>query len=232
MQVGGFEAMIWLSAACVLILILIYLPFSVTMQVAFSWPTAHFSVTVRYLFMHYTYRSKKHNPQSGVSASDSVAGANSGQPVASTPTILPQVDQIFSILTDIKRYLSTVRVTELCWTTELGVGDASKTAVLCGLAWTFKGMIIGILADQIDFQREPEIDIRPKFSTVVCTTDARCILKSSLGKAMFAGWRLYRLLRSRKARDAHAAAGSSHSIPDADGNGEFERNGGRQHDHR
>lgn len=225
---GGLSVLWVISGIILCIVCLLLLPLSLVVRVAYEWPTFQFSLTLHFLrYIQHTFRSGKPDSNTVHPAEEQ----GSLEPV-NQPGILAQVDRLIELLPDVKSRVTAFRMKSFYWDSTIGVGDAAHTAVISGFVWTVKGMIMGILTDWFLFDCEPDLTVTPCYSGLALTTEARCILRCPLGKTMWAGWRLYRLLRSQKARDAHASGRASDSIPDADSDGELEGNGGRQHDYR
>lgn len=61
----------------------------------------------------------------------------------------------------IKQTLSRVHMTDLSWSTRVGIGDAAYTAVLIGWVWSIKSIIIGYLSYQIHFEQTPKLQVVP-----------------------------------------------------------------------
>jgi hypothetical protein len=61
----------------------------------------------------------------------------------------------------IKQTLTRVHMTHWSWSTRIGVGDAAYTAVLIGLVWSIKSIIIGYLSYQIRFEQTPKLQVVP-----------------------------------------------------------------------
>lgn len=84
--------------------------------------------------------------------------------------------------------LKHVRVTKLSWSTKLAFREADYTAVTSGLIWGVKSFLVGALSYRVHMQSAPQLSVRPIFGTSPqFATEMNCIVKISLGYAMYAG---------------------------------------------
>jgi hypothetical protein len=62
------------------------------------------------------------------------------------------------------------------WKTTVGINDAMYTAIITGLFWSIKGVIISIASRKSRLQNLT-IDVQPDFSRTAITSRLICILK-------------------------------------------------------
>ena len=113
--------------------------------------------------------------------------------------LLPIIDDVLRLLT-IKKW---------SWNIELGVDDAALTGILTGLAYGLAGIINHFLLTKIRFLSLPTSTVTPHFNEPIMHADLHCIVKSRLGKAIYAAIRIFILLHRRGAH-----GGSSNPIAD------------------
>ncbi|MCY0877072.1 MAG: DUF2953 domain-containing protein [Firmicutes bacterium] len=212
----------------VLVILLLSLPLSLAVHASYRNQVFEFSLKLHYLrVIQHTFRSGRPD-----SSTAHPTESQSPIPAEQQPGLIEQFDRLMDLLPDVRARIVDFHMKSLRWESTIGLGDAAHTAVISGLGWTVKGLVMGILTDWFAFDCHPELSIVPVYGDLALTTEATCILRCPLGKAMWAGWRLYRLLRSEKGRDAHANGRASNRFPDANGDGESERDGGREHHYR
>ncbi|PYE51678.1 DUF2953 domain-containing protein [Paenibacillus barcinonensis] len=61
----------------------------------------------------------------------------------------------------VKQTLQRVHITRLLWSTTIGTGDAAYTAMLTGMLWSVKSMMIGFLTYQMRFRTAPVLEVNP-----------------------------------------------------------------------
>jgi hypothetical protein len=64
----------------------------------------------------------------------------------------------------VRQTLRRVHITNLFWSTAVGVGDAAYTAMLSGWLWSIKSMIVGFLTYQMRFKTVPDLEVLPVWS--------------------------------------------------------------------
>ncbi|WP_342551743.1 DUF2953 domain-containing protein [Paenibacillus sp. FSL R7-0652] len=64
----------------------------------------------------------------------------------------------------VRQTLKRVYITNLFWSTAVGVGDAAYTAMLSGWLWSVKSMIVGFLTYQMRFKTVPDLEVLPVWS--------------------------------------------------------------------
>lgn len=122
----------------------------------------------------------------------------------------------------IERLLRAFEIRDMDWTTTVGAPFAPDTAILCGVLWTVKSTLVGIASQLLTLSQMPRVSITPQFDKPVLASRASCIVATRLGKATYAGWRLFLLVKKTLITVAKEGvhAGSSDSISYADGHGE------------
>ncbi len=113
--------------------------------------------------------------------------------------LLPVIDDVLNLLT-IKKWV---------WNLEVGVGDAALTGWMVGFLYALTGIFTSFLYTKIRFQSLPMTTVIPCFHQSVLRTDLYCIVKSRLGKAIYAAIRIF---LSMQRRGAHG--GSSNPVAD------------------
>jgi len=222
----------WIGISSLLLLLIIWVlltrPVRVTVMAGLKETKLSFTLSFRYLrFFHYDFAPTERHTQDSVPPHTHV---DSGE--HETTTILDTLREFLGITPQVADRLRSFQVCDLEWRSRIGAGDAALTAITAGSLWSIKGGVIGILSNYLTLVRAPRLSVEPCFSSAVFESDVRCIVESPLGQAIIASLRLYRLLHGKRERDANATSGSSHSIDDANRDGEPQRDGGRQHDHR
>lgn len=89
---------------------------------------------------------------------------------------------------------------EMVWDTTIGTTDPPLTAILCGTAWGLKSVLLGAVSQVLHFRKAPELSVRPRFDGTIFQSDVHCIVVARLGQAMYAGWRLFLLLKKTARR--------------------------------
>ena len=108
----------------------------------------------------------------------------------------------------IKYFFKRAVITRWQWNIDLGLEDAALTGVMVGMAYIITGIINNFLMSQIRFQTTPNIVVTPHFQAFTGQMDLHCIVKSRLGKAIYAAIRILILLQRR---DTHG--GTSNPVP-------------------
>ncbi len=98
----------------------------------------------------------------------------------------------------IREFLHKVKVRNLQWDTEIGVGDAAYTGMLVGAFWGIKGGIIGIISHYMKMIEMPIIRITPNFQKAISQTKIVCMFQFRIGHAMFAAIKLVKLWKGGK----------------------------------
>lgn len=87
-----------------------------------------------------------------------------------------------------------LRLTPRCkvfkWDTDIGVGEASDTAIVVGIAWSLSSLVVAGISRHVAFaDTRPSIRINPRFNQITLDTSLFCIFESRLGHIMIAGFR-------------------------------------------
>jgi len=96
-----------------------------------------------------------------------------------------------------KFFLSTT-VRRFEWRTAAGTGDAAMTGMIAGSIWGIKAGIIKLLAEHTKFKAQPIIEVIPYFQFRVAATSLTCMITFRAGKAIAAGIRFYRNVKTDK----------------------------------
>ncbi|MEW4427296.1 MULTISPECIES: DUF2953 domain-containing protein [Paenibacillus] len=90
-----------------------------------------------------------------------------------------------------RQTLNRLHITQLSWSTRIGIGDAAHTAILTGWVWSIKSIIIGFLSYQIQFKRQPMLEVVPVWEDEMeFQTELNCKMKIRITAVMLAGVRL------------------------------------------
>jgi hypothetical protein len=87
----------------------------------------------------------------------------------------------------VRRFLKKVKVRGFEWHSQIGIGDAAKTGILTGLAWSIKGGVVGLISQYMQLKATPVITITPEFNVYCSRTKLECMIQFRIGQAMFAG---------------------------------------------
>ncbi|MBU5352454.1 DUF2953 domain-containing protein [Paenibacillus barcinonensis] len=91
----------------------------------------------------------------------------------------------------VKQTLQHVYITNLFWSTAVGVGDAAYTAMLSGWLWSVKSMIVGFLTYQMRFRTVPDLEVLPVWSEEMeFRTELDFKLRMRVASLLSAGLRL------------------------------------------
>lgn len=105
----------------------------------------------------------------------------------------------FDLMLVAKRILKHVKCEKLEWYTRIGVGDAPATAVITGMVWGVKSMIIGFISNLLILRTIPRLNVVPEYQGSSIDTHFICIVRLRIGHAIIAGTRI--LYKSRKGRE-------------------------------
>lgn len=103
-----------------------------------------------------------------------------------------------SIIQANQKILTVFHFWNLCWRTDLGLGEAKETAIGCGLIWALKAAFLKLIQKQII--DEPQIQVVPFFQTYRLQTMLSCMISFKLGKAMIRAHQVLRFLKRRGER--------------------------------
>ncbi|ADG82481.1 DUF2953 domain-containing protein [Thermincola potens] len=89
------------------------------------------------------------------------------------------------------RIVRLIRVLELNWKTQIGMGDAAATGVITGVVWGIKGVVVQTIYRYAgSVQATADIKVWPDFSKKSIKTDLRCIFDIRIGHIIIAGFKL------------------------------------------
>ncbi|WP_052659448.1 DUF2953 domain-containing protein [Bacillus alveayuensis] len=89
----------------------------------------------------------------------------------------------------IQRFFKHVNICSLEWHTYVGVGDAAKTGVVTGVAWSIKGLVLQLLTRYMKVKNHPHISITPDFQQPTSKITFNCMIYFRLGYAILTGLR-------------------------------------------
>ncbi|WP_078391948.1 DUF2953 domain-containing protein [Shouchella patagoniensis] len=95
-------------------------------------------------------------------------------------------------------FLRKVTVTSFTWHTELGTGDAARTAQLAGMLWGVKGFLLGWVTHRLNWQAHNELAVHPHFQAMGFAVSFSCIASFRLGHVIYTGLLIALGYRSRK----------------------------------
>ncbi|MBE2914506.1 DUF2953 domain-containing protein [Anoxybacillus flavithermus] len=97
------------------------------------------------------------------------------------------LNKIVHLHTIMKKFLQHVSVLQFQWHTQIGVGDAAKTAVLVGVGWSVKYYVVAMISKYMNVCITPSISIVPFFQGAVSRTSFTCMIQFRIGYAILAG---------------------------------------------
>lgn len=118
------------------------------------------------------------------------------------------LDHVVGFYKIVKRFLKQIHIKELQWKSQIGFDDAALTGVVTGLAWSVKGIVIGIISNYMNLKKQPIIEITPNFHSAVEITDFQCMFSFRLGQAIIAGLLIVRHWKRRPNFLKHAMSES------------------------
>ncbi|KGX89213.1 DUF2953 domain-containing protein [Pontibacillus litoralis] len=107
------------------------------------------------------------------------------------------VQNVVGLHTIVSRFLSNVTIHTLQWKTEFGTSDASNTGMICGIMWSIKGTVVGILSHFMELNTKPSVQIIPSFQEKHSQTRLECMISFRFGKAIVALFQIARHTRGR-----------------------------------
>lgn len=87
----------------------------------------------------------------------------------------------------VRRFLKKIKVKQLEWHSQIGIGDAAHTGMLTGVAWSIKGGVVGLISSYMKLQTTPVMSISPAFNVFCSRTKLKCMFQFRIGQAIFAG---------------------------------------------
>lgn len=133
----------------------------------------------------------------------------------------------FKLVSSIKSLHLTekIRMSHFVWKTSFGSGDAGDTAVLCGLIWSTKSIVMPLIGKMISDQ--PRIEVVPLFQEKRFTSQFSCMMSLKAGEAI----RTMREIR-RQLKEGERDGGSSDTRSHENGFGKPSVHDRRQNGHR
>ncbi|MBS4195007.1 DUF2953 domain-containing protein [Lederbergia citri] len=89
-------------------------------------------------------------------------------------------------------FLQKMRIRKFEWHTKIGTGDAAFSGTVAGAIWGIKGAILSLIRSVFLFKTRPIISVVPEFQGFAAETNMRCMVDIKTGKAMVAGYKLYK----------------------------------------
>lgn len=100
------------------------------------------------------------------------------------------IKHVIGLHTIIRIFMRKVKVKKLEWKTIFGIGDASLTGILTGVAWSVKSSAVGLISQYMRLETEPIIMVTPAFQQTFSQTHLTCIIQFRIGHAIVAAIRL------------------------------------------
>ncbi|KFZ41796.1 DUF2953 domain-containing protein [Anoxybacillus flavithermus] len=105
------------------------------------------------------------------------------------------LNRIVHLHTIVKKFLQNVSILQFEWHTQIGVGDAAKTAMLVGFGWSMKYYILAVVSKYMNVCITPSISIVPFFQGAVSRTSFTCMIRFRIGYAILAGLKIVKHLK-------------------------------------
>jgi len=106
--------------------------------------------------------------------------------------LLPHLDEMYKVL---KSILKKLQIIQFEWKSAIGTGNAASTAIACGVGWTLKGNVIGVISHYFTLKVNPDLQITPVFNHFASQTYLRCMIQMRIGHAILAGIKLLKYWR-------------------------------------
>lgn len=106
--------------------------------------------------------------------------------------------ETFGFYKILQRFLKKISIVSLSWDTKFGLEEADKTGAGCGLVWSLKGGVLGILAKYMKFKTTPKMQVQPLFQQLYLSTAFQCMVSFRMGYAILTVIKV--LLHRRKAK--------------------------------
>ncbi len=97
------------------------------------------------------------------------------------------VQHVVGIHKIVQRFLRKIKVRQFIWHSQIGIGDAAHTGLITGVAWSIKGVVIGIVGEYMKLKTTPIVTITPEFNLLCSRTKLQCIFQFRIGQAILAG---------------------------------------------
>jgi hypothetical protein len=93
-----------------------------------------------------------------------------------------------------RKLLKSVRIRQVNWTTEIGLGDPAGTGIAAGLLWGIQGYIYKVLQSKVGpVERRPRLLVLPCFDSTCFRLDFHCIFDLRIGHIIIAGLNFVKL---------------------------------------
>lgn len=89
--------------------------------------------------------------------------------------------------------LEKLRFHQFNWSTEIGAGEAGTTGIICGVLWTVKGVLMGLITNKCSLKCNPDIRVVPLFQHKYIHSKMDCIVSIRLAQAIYAFLKVMRL---------------------------------------
>ncbi|RKL66729.1 hypothetical protein CR203_12880 [Salipaludibacillus neizhouensis] len=84
----------------------------------------------------------------------------------------------------LQKFLKKISITNLSWDTKFGLEEADKTGAACGVVWSLKGGILGILAKYMKLKSSPNMQVQPLFNQLYLSSSFQCMVSFRMGYAI------------------------------------------------
>lgn len=93
--------------------------------------------------------------------------------------------------------LKKVNFHQFNWSTEGGTGEAGSTGIACGVLWTVKGVLMGLIANKSNLKCKPVIHVVPHFQHAFIHSKVDCIVSIRIAQAIYAFLKVMRLFTAK-----------------------------------
>ena len=97
-----------------------------------------------------------------------------------------------------RRMLKRVSCTEFRWNTYIGTADAAETAIMTGVVWAIKSVLLGKLFSMIRLNDRPAVMVNPQYNQNRFQTELRIAISVPLGTVLWHSGGMYFCLRRNK----------------------------------
>lgn len=183
MQWWGYSAVVVMVGVCIIIW---YSPVRIVGMMSKSAAEDQMSLSIRLLFglvryeMNMPFKRVLHlfNPSVHIEVEPDSYKVLSDR----IRRMLPYRDLLIRWL---PRFLSHLRYNQFKWSTYIGVGEAPETAVITGLAWAIKSMLVRLFSSRVDPSSAiPDLNVIPQFNQFHFSTYFHIRLRIRLGHAL------------------------------------------------
>jgi len=99
------------------------------------------------------------------------------------------------------KVIASICCERLYWKTTYGSEDAAITAIMTGVLWSIKAMIITFLKRRCNVTTKPVIEVIPVFDQAKVEVDFQCIFSIKLGNVIYASKSIYHSKAKEVARN-------------------------------